>query len=65
MKYFDVPEQNAAFMRFIDVFAGLIEKYGGNVVFPPEDDMKEHWQSILKNTQQNTEKTSLTNDPAA
>ena len=40
MKYFDDPIYNSQFQQFIDCFAELIEKYGGNIVFP-EDRMKQ------------------------
>jgi hypothetical protein len=65
MKYFDVPEQNAAFLRHIDILYQMIEKYGGNVVFPPEDEMKTRWENILQSIQENEDNNSLTTKPAA
>ena len=40
MKYFDDPVYNSQFLQFIDCFAELIEKYGGNIVFPDEKKTK-------------------------
>lgn len=65
MKYFDVPEQNAAFLRHIDVLMYLLEKYGGNVVLPSEEELKERWENILQSIQQNEEMNSLTTKSAA
>ena len=65
MKYFDVPEQNAAFLRHIDILYQMIEKYGGNAVFPPEDEMKTRWENILQSIQENEDNNSLTTKPAA
>ena len=37
MKYFDNPIYDSKFNQFIDLFATLIEKYGGEIVFPTEE----------------------------
>ena len=37
MKYFDDPVYESKFNQFIDLFATLIEKYGGEIVFPTEE----------------------------
>lgn len=65
MKYFDVPEQNAAFMRYIDILVEMIEKYGGSIDFPAEEEMKESWDNILQSVQRNDHENNLTAEPAA
>lgn len=65
MKYFDVPEQNAAFMRYIDILVEMIEKYGGSIVFPAEEEMKDSWDNILQSVQCNSKANNLTSKPAA
>ena len=34
LKYFEDPKQNAAFLRCVDLLAGLIEKYADAVLVP-------------------------------
>ena len=34
IKYFEDPKQNAAFLRCVDLLAGLIEKYADAVLVP-------------------------------
>ena len=34
LKYFENPKQNAAFLRCVDLLAGLIEKYADAVLVP-------------------------------
>ncbi len=37
LKYFEDPKQNAAFLRCVDLLAGLIEKYADAVLVPDKE----------------------------
>ncbi len=37
LKYFEDPKQNAAFLRCVDLLAGLIEKYADAVLMPDKE----------------------------
>lgn len=37
LKYFEDPKQNAAFLRCVDLLAGLIEKYADEVLVPDKE----------------------------
>ena len=37
IKYFEDPKQNAAFLRCVDLLAGLIEKYADLVLLPDKE----------------------------
>lgn len=37
LKYFEDPKQNAAFLRCVDILAGLIEKYADAVLVPDKE----------------------------
>ncbi len=37
LKYFEDPKQNAAFLRCVDLLAGLIEKYTDVVLLPDKE----------------------------
>lgn len=63
VKYFNDPVVNSKFIQFIDLFAELIEKYGGDMVFPDHDDQS--WENDHETVQIKKNKDDLTSTEAA
>ena len=63
VKYFDDPVINSRFTQFIDLFADLIEKYGGDMIFPEITDQS--WENSHKTVQEAKKSNDLTNTEAA
>ena len=63
VKYFDDPGYDSKFKQFIDLFAELIEKYGGDIYFPEEQ--KQSWEISSQTVQGDKTDEELTNPDVA
>ena len=63
VKYFDDPVINSRFIQFIDLFSELIEKYGGDMVFPEGEN--ESWEINFQTVHDMNSNDILTNHDAA
>ena len=63
VKYFDDPVYDSKYTQFIDLFAELIEKYGGDLVIPEE--AKQGWEKVSSTVQKESTKSILTKPDAA
>lgn len=63
MKYFEDPVINSRFNQFIDLFAELIEKYGGELTIPAEENKS--WENVFQTVQPSDPDNRLTKHYAA
>ena len=63
MRYFDDPVINSRFNQFIDLFAELIEKYGGELTIPAKENQS--WENDFHAVQSTESSDKLTNHCAA